>query len=92
MTTDADRPKKKPRHDPSYQRDQPTNLKPLSPLRLAQIGLSLPEHERIAFCISIDESLLTAYLEEFNRLVEARQAGDYPYRQGSTTSNRRRSS
>ena len=60
----------------SRERNAESDLQPLSPERLAQIAHSLPEHERAAFTISLDERLSTLYLEEYTRLAPAQPPDD----------------
>lgn len=62
MTT-TDTPKKKARHDPSFQRDQPSDLEPLSDKRLVQIWRQLPEGERLPFLIALDEPIAIRLFE-----------------------------
>jgi hypothetical protein len=72
----SDHNRRRARHGPSAQRDAPSDLVPLSPRRLAEIAVLLPEHERAAFTVSLDESLTTMYLEAYTRLVQAKQPDD----------------
>jgi len=63
-------------HKASHERDAASDLQPLSPQRLAQIAATLPERERAAFTISLDERLTSLYLEEFTRLAPAQPPDD----------------
>src|SRR6266496_4315508 len=63
-------------HKASRERDAASDLQPLSPQRLAQIAATLPESERAAFVVSLDERLTSLYLEAYTRLAQAQQPDD----------------